>query len=104
MQAVDEMREAEAAELGILLQRVSLALKTVAGCSKTYVLQFAEHPQHPHVHFHVVPRMPDQPEARRGARVMEYMGVPENEWVSEAAMNEIGIQVRKLLEDSVFQG
>jgi diadenosine tetraphosphate (Ap4A) HIT family hydrolase len=97
MAALDEMSEAEAAELGILLRTVSLALKQVTGCLKTYVLQFAEHPQHPHVHFHIVPRMPDQPETRRGARIMEYAGVAEDERVDEAAMNRLGEQVRQIL-------
>lgn len=102
IEAVDEMNREEAAELGALLQKASLALKRVTGCHKTYVMQFAEHPQHPHVHFHVVPRMVDQPEAQQGARIMAYLGVPENERVGEAAMNEIGVQVRRLLQTSDF--
>lgn len=55
------------------------------------------HPQHPHVHFHIVPRMPDQPEERRSARIMEYLGVPENKRVDEATMNRIGERIRQHL-------
>ena len=95
--AIDEMSEAEAQELGQLLRHVSLALKQVTGCQKTYVIQFAEHPQHPHVHFHVVPRYPDQPEAYRGFGIQNYLGVPEAERVSEIAMNAVGEQVRQML-------
>ena len=55
--ALDELTEGEAAELGALLRKTSKALKEVMGCEKTYIIQFAEHPGHPHVHFHIVPRM-----------------------------------------------
>lgn len=95
--AVDEMTEAEALELGALLRQVSLALKQVTGCQKTYVIQFAEAAEHPHVHFHIVPRMADQPEDRKGPKIFGYLGVPDDERVSEAQMNEIGAMVRELL-------
>lgn len=95
--AIDEMSEAEAAELGVLLRDVSLALKQVTGCPKTYVLQFAEHPNHPHVHVHIVPRLADLPEARRGPQIMEYVNVAAEERVAEAAMNALGEQIRQAL-------
>jgi diadenosine tetraphosphate (Ap4A) HIT family hydrolase len=66
--SVDELTEAEAAELGRLIRHVSGALKEVTGCLKTYVIQFAERADHPHVHFHIIPRMADLPEDRRGHR------------------------------------
>ena len=97
VEAIDEMNDDEASELGVLLRKVSLALRAVTGCRKTCVLQFAEHPRHPHVHVHVVPRMADQPEERRGVRIMEYLKVSENERVDEEAMNEIGRHVRQAL-------
>jgi len=95
--SIDEMSEAEAAELGSLIRQVSLSLKQVTGCLKTYVLQFAEHPQHPHVHFHIVPRMKDQPDTHRGPQIMNYLKVTETERVDEAAMNAIGGQIRQAL-------
>lgn len=95
--AVDEMSDAEAVELGRLLRRVSLALKEATGCVKTYVVQFAESPDHPHVHFHIVPRMADQPEDHTGPNVFRYLGVAEGERVSEARMNELAAQVRETL-------
>lgn len=97
MTAVDEMTEAEALELGALIRQVSLALKAVTGCQKTYVIQFAEAAEHPHVHFHIVPRMADQPVDRKGPQIFGYLGVPDDERVSEARMNEIGAAVRELL-------
>ena len=41
-------------------------------CSKTYILQFAEHADHPHVHFHIIPRMGDMPEENRGIHISNY--------------------------------
>ena len=97
IEAVDELTDEEAAELGHLLQRTSLALKEVTGCVKTYVMQFAEMAEHPHVHFHVVPRLADMPEDRRSTKIFGYLGVPEEERVSEEKMNEIAVKVRKII-------
>lgn len=98
--AVDEMTEAEAIELGKLVWQTSRALKMHTGCSKTYVVQFAEATGHAHVHFHVIPRMADLPEDHRGPNVFKYLGVPEAERVSEAAMNELAAQVRRSLAET----
>lgn len=95
--SLDELTEDEALELGRLLRRVSIALREVTGCVKTYVMQFAEHPQHPHVHFHVVPRMADMPEDRRSVRVLAYLGVPEQERVPEDRMNDIAARLQEIL-------
>ena len=97
IEAIDELTEEEAAELGILLRRVSLALKEITGCLKTYVIQFAEAAEHPHVHFHVIPRMADQPEDRRSTKIFGYLGVPEEERVTDATMNMIALKVREML-------
>ncbi|MCY3801160.1 MAG: HIT family protein [Chloroflexi bacterium] len=94
IESLDELTEREAAELGPLIRRVSLALKNVTGCSKTYAIQFAEHEDHPHVHFHIVPRMANQPADRRGPQVFAYLGVSQEESVSEDEMNEIGAKIR----------
>ncbi|MCA9954735.1 MAG: HIT family protein [Anaerolineales bacterium] len=102
--ALDEMSEAEAAELGTLLRLVSLSLKQVTGCQKTYVLQFAEHPQHPHVHFHVVPRLKEQPDAYRGPGIMNYLRISPDEYVTEAEMNLLAGQIRQALSTLMNNG
>ncbi|RIK17944.1 MAG: HIT family protein, partial [Anaerolineae bacterium] len=56
-----------------------------------------EQAEHPHVHFHIVPRMAGQPDDRRGPRVFGYLGVPEDERVSEEKMNEIAAGVGQYL-------
>lgn len=95
IEAIDELTENEAVELGILLRQVSAALREVTGCSKTYVVQFAEHQEHPHVHFHVIPRMANQPEDRRSTRIFGYLGVSEEERVTEDTMNEIALKIQR---------
>lgn len=97
--SLDELTEPEAAELGLLIQRTSNALKQLIGCVKTYAIQFAEHPDHPHVHFHIVPRMADQPPDRKSTQIFGYMGVPDEERVSEAEMNAFAEQVRAILNN-----
>jgi diadenosine tetraphosphate (Ap4A) HIT family hydrolase len=81
--AVDELTKTEASELGLLIRRTSLALKEATGCIKTYVIQFAEQADHPHVHFHIIPRMASQPENRHCTQIFGYLGVPEEERVSQ---------------------
>lgn len=95
--AIAELSIEEAAELGLILKKVSVALAEVTGCVKTYVMQFAEHPLHPHVHFHVVPRMADQPAELRSWRVLTQLGVSEEQRISESEMNEIAGRLRGIL-------
>ncbi len=98
IQAVDELTESEAIELGVLIRRVSIALKQVTGCIKTYVMQFAEAPDHPHVHFFFFFRMVDMPADRRGPRVCEYITAQEDKHVSEQAMNAMATQLQQILQ------
>ena len=98
IEALHELTTPEAVELGVLIRQVSVALRDVTGCLKTYVIQFAEAAKHPHVHFHIVPRMADQPEEYRSTKVFAYLGVPEAERVGEERMNEITARIRQLLQ------
>jgi diadenosine tetraphosphate (Ap4A) HIT family hydrolase len=95
---VAELTDAEALELGPLLKRVSLALQDVVGCPKTYVVQFAEHPLHPHVHVHVIPRAADLPDEQRGPGIFSQLGVGEDRRVSETRMGELAVAIQRLLQ------
>jgi diadenosine tetraphosphate (Ap4A) HIT family hydrolase len=97
MTAIDEMTDEEASEMGKLIRQISVALKEVTGCVKTYVIQFAEAADHPHVHFHIVPRMADQPEDHKSMNIFRYLGVPAEERVSETRMNEIAAKIQAIL-------
>ena len=94
-----ELTEAEALGFGPLLHRVSRALQEVTGAVKTYTILFAEHPDHPHVHFHVVPRMADIPADKRGKRIFDYLGVPEAETVPLTACNALAARLQPLLQE-----
>ncbi len=100
MAAIAEMNEAEAVELGRLLRLVSIAVQRATNSEKTYVVQFAEAAEHPHVHFHVVPRMADLPAHQRGPAIFRHLGVPEAERVSEARMDEIAVDVCMFLANA----
>ena len=80
------------------MHRVSRALQEVTGAVKTYTVLFAEHPEHPHVHFHVVPRGAEMPEANRSLNVFNYLGVPEAEAVPLETRNALAEQLRAILE------
>lgn len=97
IESLDQLTDPEAIELGQLIHRTSCALKEVTGYVKTYVIQFAENPEHSHVHFHIIPRMADQPENRNSTQIFGYLGVPEEERVSQEVMNTIAVKVRERL-------
>ncbi|HSH01646.1 MAG TPA: tyrosine-protein phosphatase [Anaerolineae bacterium] len=83
--------------LGPLLHHTSQALKTNTNCRKTYIVQFADHPQHPHVHFHIIPVMNDQPDTHRGPNIFNYLRTPQTEHLQPPAMNDIANQIRAYL-------
>jgi diadenosine tetraphosphate (Ap4A) HIT family hydrolase len=92
--SVGELDDVESAELGPLLRGVSAALRDVVGCEKTYVLQLAESSGFNHVHFHVVPRRHDLPEAYRATRVFGLLGNPELEVIPPERMDELALRIR----------
>ncbi len=91
--ALDELTDDELVELGLLQGRVSTALREVVGCVKTYSMLYAEAEGFAHLHVHLVPRMPDQPEDRRGPAVFGYLGERESNWVSADEMDRIAREV-----------
>jgi diadenosine tetraphosphate (Ap4A) HIT family hydrolase len=97
--AVADLSDEEAAELGPLAKAVSAALAEVVGCAKTYLVQFAEAADHPHVHVHVIPRQPDQAPELKGPRIFACLGVADEEAVPAERMDAIALEVRRYLAD-----
>ena len=91
---IAELTDGEAAELGPLITEVSRAMQVVLDSEKTYVVQFAEHPHHPHVHVHVIPRLRDLAEEHRGPGVFGLLGVADDKCVPEERMNQIAQQLQ----------
>lgn len=69
MTSFTEVTPEAADELGGLVRRLGLALGTVTGCVKTYLMQFSEAQGFSHLHLHLAPRSADHPEEARGPRV-----------------------------------
>ena len=88
--SLTELSDGAAAELGPMLRDLSAALHEVVGCVKTYVVLLAEAEGFSHVHFHVIPRMADQPEELRGPRIFQMLGLSADLSVSEAEMDRLG--------------
>jgi diadenosine tetraphosphate (Ap4A) HIT family hydrolase len=97
VESVADLTDAEASALGHLARDVSRALQHALGCPKTYVVQFAEAREHPHVHVHVIARPPDLPDEARGPGIFRYLGRPEPERVPEDERNALAVELRKLL-------
>ncbi|MFD0585507.1 HIT family protein [Dactylosporangium darangshiense] len=95
--AIHDLTDEEAAALGSWQVRLSRALREVTGCAKTYIVQFAEQEGFAHVHFHVVPRMPDQPDDLRSYRIFGLLGAPPERAVSEADRDALALALRERL-------
>lgn len=89
--AIADLTEAEAAELGPLTRLVSIALRDITGCAKTYVVQFAENPDHMHVHVHVIAIAADNPPDLRGPRVFAAL---KGDPVPEPIRNQLALELR----------
>ena len=91
--SIDQLTADEAAELGSLIHLTSRFLKSETGCLKTYVMQFAEHPEHPHVHFHVVPRHQGLAPEAMGPGVFAYLSAEDGTRVAEEVMNGLAARL-----------
>jgi diadenosine tetraphosphate (Ap4A) HIT family hydrolase len=92
--AVHDLTNAEASALGVWQVKLSRALRSVTGCAKTYVVQFAEAEGFAHVHFHIVPRMADLPPEHRGPGIFELLRRPEQERVTTVQADQIAHSLR----------
>jgi diadenosine tetraphosphate (Ap4A) HIT family hydrolase len=98
--ALADLTDDEAADLGHWQVRASRALTAVTGCVKTYVVLFAEAEGFSHVHFHIIPRMADQPDDRRGPAVFGYLNAPAEQSVTAEQQDEIAAAVAAALAAS----
>jgi diadenosine tetraphosphate (Ap4A) HIT family hydrolase len=97
-----ELEAAEAGELGPLLTDLSRALVEVVGCAKTYVMLLAEAEGFAHVHFHVVPRMHDQPAELRGPRIFGALGVRPEQRVPDTEADRLSQAISARLRAAVL--
>ncbi len=64
---------------------------------KTYLMQFSEAEGFSHLHLHLVPRLADQPEDRRGPRVFGYLAEDQAEWPPENERDDVALSLRAAL-------
>jgi diadenosine tetraphosphate (Ap4A) HIT family hydrolase len=97
-----ELTSEEAMSMGELTRKTSKALREVTGAVKTYSIQFAEHPDHSHVHFHIVPRHESTPEEYRGKNIFHYLNVPDEQAVPLEQRNKLAGKIRTLMLEANF--
>ena len=90
LESLDELTYEESVTLGVLLRDLSMALKAVTGCLKTYVLLLAEAEGFSHLHFHVVLRASDLDDSRRGVGVFGFL---KQDPLVESRRDEIAHQI-----------
>jgi diadenosine tetraphosphate (Ap4A) HIT family hydrolase len=101
VEAFAELSPAEATSFATLTRAASSALGDVVGCVKTYVLILGEEEGFAHLHAHVVPRMPDLAPGLRGTNVLELLGGPQPEWISEDERDRLALRLREWIEPAL---
>ena len=94
--ALHDLTAGEWDDLATVLAAVCGAHRRVVGAEKEYVMQFAEAEGHQHVHFHVVPRLPEWPDDLRGPRAMEALGAAAR---NPLTLEEVGPTLEALGEE-----
>jgi diadenosine tetraphosphate (Ap4A) HIT family hydrolase len=92
--SIADLSNAEAAPLGTWQVLLSRALHAVTGCAKTYIMQFGEHEGFGHVHFHVVPRMPDMSDDHRGPAVFRYLVQAPGQGIDEKQRDSLAVTLQ----------
>lgn len=91
--AFEDMTDAEAQEIGLLITRLSRALKKVVQAEHIYIFRLGHHVDHLHVW--VVPRYSGTPPQFWGLKVDEWEGTPRG---GEEAIATLCAQVSRELE------
>lgn len=94
VESLADLTPEAAAELGPVLRDVTTAMQAALGCEKTYVMLFAEAEGFSHLHFHIVPRMPDQPAELRGPGIFAALGHGPADAIGPAEMDQVAAAIR----------
>jgi diadenosine tetraphosphate (Ap4A) HIT family hydrolase len=81
-----EQTNEEAQALGLLVARLSRALKASEGAEHVYLFVIGHHV--PHLHLHLVPRYPGTPHTYWGAQINEWPDAPRGDATEIAALCE----------------
>lgn len=80
--------------MGLLMHRASVALTSVTGCSKIYLMLFADAEGFGHLHVHLGTLMPDFTDEVKGPRVFAFLGDDEAVWLPEAEQDDLALRLR----------
>ena len=81
-----ELTNEEAQALGVLVARLSRALKASEDAEHVYLFVFGD--QVPHLHLHLIPRYPGTPKEYWGVRIDEWPDAPHGDATDVAALCE----------------
>ena len=87
-----ELTDEEAQALGLLVARLSRALKESEGAEHVYAFVLGD--RVPHLHVHLVPRYPGAPPEYWGVRVDEWPGAPRGD---ADAVHALCLRLRRYL-------
>lgn len=82
----EDLTDAEAQALGLLVARLSRALRACIGAEHIYAFKFGDHVAH--IHVHVAGRYPNAPREYRGVHVDEWPDAPHGGAEEIAALCE----------------
>ena len=94
-EALHELSAEECLELGELQGKTARLLHQQTGCQKEYMVFFAEQPGFAHIHFHVVPRAVEWPEALKGGKSFALLKVSEAEAVAPEEVRQFCIELQQ---------
>lgn len=92
----EDLTDAEAQAIGLLVARLSRALRACIGAEHIYAFKMGHHV--PHLHVHVVGRYPGAPQEYWGVRVDEWPDAPHGSAEEVAALSE---RLRAYLRSSI---
>jgi diadenosine tetraphosphate (Ap4A) HIT family hydrolase len=90
--SMGDLTDEEAASLGPLLRATSRALERAFAVRKAYIAFFAEAEDFEHLHIHVLPRLRDLPEERRGPRI--FLKIQDFEAIDTTEMDRVADELR----------
>jgi diadenosine tetraphosphate (Ap4A) HIT family hydrolase len=97
-EALHDLSDGEFDELAALQKLCAQALHETFGCAKEYAVCLAESEGFKHLHYHVVARAPDLPEALQGTNIFQMLRAGESEALPPAAIQTFCQQLLPFFE------
>ncbi len=93
--ALHDLSREEFEELAELQQRCAHVLREAFGCANEYAICLAEKEGFRHIHFHMVARAPDLPEALRGTNIYQMVNATEADALPPAEIRALCQELRR---------